>query len=317
MQKKVSSVLAAALCSAMLFAGCTGTAASSGVASGAASAAGSTGTAAGSVTGTITGSGSSALLPLAKDAAKEFKAKNANVSITLNAGGSGTGLKQVSDGSVDIGNSDVAAASKLSADKAKELVDHKVCIVTMAPIVNNDIGAKVKSLTKDQLVGIFTAKTKNWKEVGGPDEPIVLVTRPKTSGTRALFTKYALGGKEEASNAALETDNSGTLMKSIQENKGAIGYVALSYLVGDNKGKVTAVSIDGAEPTLENTYNGKYPVWGYEHMYTKGEAKGAVKSFLDYIVSDEYSKKMETLGYGVTSKMQASVTSSRDAEASK
>ena len=326
MKKTVSMLLALAVTgSTLLFAGCGETASSStaSAAGAGSSAAASDSSAAGSsaaaanLSGTITGSGSSALLPLAQDAAKAFKAKYPNVSITLNAGGSGNGLKQVSDGSVNLGNSDVAAETKLSADKAKELVDHKVCIVTMAPVVNNDVGDKVKNLTKDQLVGIFTAKTKNWKEVGGPDEPIVLVTRPKTSGTRALFTKYALGGKQEASNATLETDNSGTLLKSIQENKGAIGYVALSYLTGDSKTKVTAVSIDGAEPTLENTYNGKYPVWGYEHMYTKGEAKDPVKSFLDFISSADYGQKMESLGYGVTSKMDSGVLSKRDAEAAK
>ena len=80
--------------------------------------------------GTITSSGSSALLPLAKDAAAEFKKKNPDVSIVLNGGGSGTGLKQVSDGTVNIGNSDVPAETKLSKEKAAELVDHKVAIVT-------------------------------------------------------------------------------------------------------------------------------------------------------------------------------------------
>ncbi|XOQ50998.1 MAG: hypothetical protein ACFWTX_06915 [Acidaminococcus timonensis] len=71
--------------------------------------------------------------------------------------------------------------------------------MTVATIVNKDVAEKVKSLTKQQLTDIFTAKVTNWKEVGGPDEPITLVTRPKTSGTRALFAKYALGGAEEAS----------------------------------------------------------------------------------------------------------------------
>ena len=308
MKKIMSTVLAAVIAgSAFLAAGCGSSSSSS------ASNGGSTA----DMSGMITGSGSSALLPLAQDAAKAFKAKYPNVSITLNAGGSGNGLKQVSDGSVAIGNSDVFAESKLSADKAKGLVDHKVCTVTMAPVVNNDVGEKVKNLTKQQLISIFTAQTKNWKEVGGPDEPIVLITRPKTSGTRALFTQYALDGKQEASNATLETDNSGTLLQSIQENKGAIGYVALSYLIGGNKSKVTAVAIDGAEPTLENTYNGKYQVWGYEHMYTKGTAEGAVKAYINFISSDEYGKKMESLGYGVTSKMTSSVVSKRDAEGKK
>ena len=255
-----------------------------------------------SLSGSITGSGSSALLPLAKDAADKFKELHQEVSITLNGGGSGTGLKQVADGSVDIGNSDVAADTKLDKAVADGLVDHKVCVVTMAPVVNKDIAATVKSLTKQQLTDIFTAKITNWKEVGGPDEEIVLITRPSTSGTRALFKEFALGGAEEASNKSLETDDSGTLLQSIKDNKGAIGYVALSYLV--NNQDVATVSVDGVAPTLENTYNGTYPVWGYEHMYTKGEPNATVKSYLDFIMSDEYGKSMEAQGYGVTSKMQ-------------
>ena len=216
--------------------------------------------------------------------------------------GSGTGLKQVADGSVNIGNSDVPAESKLKADAAKGLVDHKVCVVTMAPVINKDLATKVKSLTKTQLADIFTAKVTNWKQVGGPDEPIVLITRPATSGTRALFQEFALGGAKEATNKSLETDDSGTLLQSVKDNKGAIGYVALSYLV--NNKDVATVAIDSVEPTLENTYAGKYPVWGYEHMYTKGEAKGAVKAFLDFILSDEYGKDIEAQGYGVTAKMK-------------
>ncbi|QAT51091.1 phosphate ABC transporter substrate-binding protein [Caproiciproducens sp. NJN-50] len=255
------------------------------------------------VSGSITASGSSALYPLVKDAADKFKQKNPDVSITLNAGGSGTGLKQVADGTVDIGNSDVEAESKLTADQAKTLVDHKVCVITMAPIVSADVKEKVSSLTTQQLIDIFTAKTTNWKDVGGPDEAITLVTRPSTSGTRALFKQYALNGSEEASNKSLETDDSGTLLQTVAQHKGAIGYVALSYLTKDIDG-VKTMSIDGVEPTLENTYSGKYKVWGYEHMYTKGEAGGAAKAFLDYMTSDEYGAVMESLGYNTTSKMQ-------------
>lgn len=254
------------------------------------------------VTGQVTSSGSSALLPLVKDAAAKFKSKNPEVSLTLNAGGSGTGLKQVAEGSVNIGNSDVPAEKKLPAEKAKGLVDHKVCTMTVAAIINKDIADKVKSLTSQQLQDVFTAKVTNWKEVGGPDELIVLVTRPTTSGTRALFTELALAGQEEASNKSLETDDSGTLIQSVAQTKGAIGYVALPYLV--NNKDVVALAIDGVAPTLENTYNGTYKVWGYEHMYTKGEPTGAVKAFLDYILSDEYGVEIEKQGYGVSSKMK-------------
>ena len=255
-----------------------------------------------SLSGTITAAGSSALKPLADDAADSFLNDHPDVSITIDAGGSGEGLKQVSEGTVDIGNSDVAAEDKLDETAAKELVDHQVCVVTMAPIVNKDVAeAGVKSLTKEQLISIFTGKTTNWKDVGGPDEDIVLVTRPESSGTRATFQKYALDGNEEASNTSMETDDSGVLLTNVKSTNGAIGYVALSYLTGD--AGVETVAIDDVEPTLENTYSGKYPVWTFEHMYTKGEPNEVIKAFLDYITGDEYGAQMEKLGYGVASKM--------------
>lgn len=257
-----------------------------------------------SLSGTITAAGSSALKPLADDAADSFLNDHPEVSITIDAGGSGEGLKQVSEGTVDIGNSDVAAEDKLDETAAKELVDHQVCVVTMAPIVNKDVAeAGVKSLTKEQLISIFTRKTTNWKDVGGPDEDIVLVTRPESSGTRATFQKYALDGNEEASNTSMETDDSGVLLTNVKSTNGAIGYVALSYLTGD--AGVETVAIDDVEPTLENTYSGKYPVWTFEHMYTKGEPNEVTKAFLDYITGDEYGAQMEKLGYGVASKMTA------------
>lgn len=254
--------------------------------------------------GTITAAGSSALKPLVDEASQKFIEKNPNVSITVDAGGSGEGLKQVSEGTVTIGNSDVSAEEKLDADQAKELVDHQVCVVTMAPIVNKDVTeAGVKDLSTDQLIGIFTGQITNWKDVGGPDEDIVVVTRPSSSGTRATFEKYALNGNAEAENKSMETDDSGVLLKNVSDTKGAIGYVALSYLV-DNK-DVDAVSIDGVAPTLENTYNGTYKVWTMEHMYTKGKGSKADKAFIKYIVSDDFAKTCEKLGYGVSSKMES------------
>lgn len=258
------------------------------------------------LSGTVTGSGSSALLPLAKAAADAFMQENPDVTVTMNGGGSGEGLKQVAAGSVNIGNSDVFAGEKLDATQAADLVDHKVCTITMAPVVNKDLG--VADLTTAQLTDIFTGKTTNWKEVGGPDEKIVLVTRPSSSGTRALFKTWALGGAEEASNQSLETDDSGTLLQTVTQNKGAIGYVALSYLAG--KDEVQPVAIDGVEPTLENTYNGKYKVWGFEHMYTKGEPDEVTKAFLDYMMGDKFAGDLEKMGYGVSSKMSAEATAS-------
>ncbi len=291
--KKTIAVTMSVMCMVGLLTGCGNNASSTG----------SDGSDDANLTGSITAAGSSALKPLVDDAVDAFNEKYPDVNITVDAGGSGEGLKQVSEGTVDIGNSDVEASEKLDAAKAAELVDHRVCVVTMAPIVNKDVTESgVTNLTKQQLIDIFTGKITNWKEVGGADENIVLITRPESSGTRATFKKYALDGADEASNKSMETDDSGVLLQNVKSTKGAIGYVALSYLV-DETG-VDTISIDGVEPTLENTYSGKYPVWTYEHMYTKGTPDEVTQEFLDYIMSDEYGEKMETLGYGVSSKMQ-------------
>lgn len=327
--RKVVSVLAAAMMAAGMLAGCgsssSSTSASTTAATTAATEAASTEAAAETasteaaadtasstapVSGEVTAAGSSALLPLAQAAAEKFMEANPDCVVTVNGGGSGEGLKQVADGSVDIGNSDVFAEEKLDADSAAKLVDHEVCTITMAPVVNKDLG--VTNLTTDQLISIFTGKTTNWSEVGGPDEDILLVTRPSSSGTRTLFKTWALNGEEEASNASLETDDSGTLLQTVEQNKGAIGYVALSYLVNDDN--VQAVSIDGVEPTLENTYSGDYKVWGYEHMYTNGDGSEAAQAFINYMMGDDFASDLEGMGYGVTSKMSDAAVSAHAAQ---
>ena len=314
MKRKIMALVMTAIVATGMLAGCGG---NSGSGSTSGSSAGSTSESAGSdssasgassnstaeeMSGTVTAAGSSALKPLADDAAEYFNELHPDVSITIDAGGSGQGLQQVADGTVDIGNSDVAADEKLDASQAEGLVDHQVCVITMAPIINPDVAeAGVTDLTKDQLISVFTGETTNWSEVGGPDEDIILITRPESSGTRATFEKYALDGNKEASNTSMETDDSGVLLQNVKDTKGAIGYVALSYLTED--AGVSTVAIDGVEPTLENTYNGTYPVWTYEHMYTNGEPSEVVQAFLDYIMSDDYGSRMEELGYGVSSKM--------------
>lgn len=252
------------------------------------------------LSGTVMAAGSSALKPLADEAAKEFSEKYPDVAITIDAGGSGVGLKQVADGTVDIGNSDVAAEEKLDKELADKLVDHQVAIMSIATIAHPGVG--VKDLTQQQLTDIFTGKVTNWKEVGGKDLPIVLIGRPSSSGTRAVFEKLVMNGESEKEDATMETDDSGTLLQNVESTEGAIGYVALPYLV--SKPKVQTIAIDGVEPTLENTYNGTYKVWSVEHMYTQKKPSKAVKAFLAYFDSKDFAKTCEKLGYGVTSKMK-------------
>ncbi len=335
--KKITAVSAAALMAAGMLAGCgsssstttastaaettessaaaestaqTSEAASTEAASSEAASSEAASTAASAVSGEVTAAGSSALLPLAQAAAESFMKENPDCIVTVNGGGSGEGLKQVADGAVDIGDSDVFAEEKLDADAAAKLVDHEVCTITMAPVVN--AGNKVTDLSTDDLIGIFTGKITNWKDVGGDDMDIVLVTRPSSSGTRALFKTWALNGEEEASNEALETDDSGTLLQTVEQNEGAIGYVALSYLV--NNDAVKTVSIDGVEPTLENTYNGTYKVWGYEHMYTGGEGSEQAQAFINYMMGDTFADQLESLGYGVSSKMSDDAVKAHEAQ---
>jgi phosphate transport system substrate-binding protein len=227
--------------------------------------------------------------PLVEQASTQFMAKNTNVNIGVQGGGSGTGLTQVSQGAANIGNSDIFAEEKSGIDAA-QLVDNQVCVVGMAAVVNPALN--IENLTKKQLVDIFTGKTTNWKDVGGADQTIVLVNRPKASGTRATFKKYALDGAEEA--AGIEEDSSGTVRKIIKETPGAIGYLALSYL----DGSVKTVNLDGVAPNKENIVAGKYPVWAYQHSYTKGKPDGAVDAFLKYMMTDDVQKTIvPQLGY--------------------
>ena len=241
------------------------------------------------LSGNVTAVGSTAMQPLVEQAATQFMAQNPNVKIVVQGGGSGTGLTQVSQGAANIGNSDIFAEEK-SGVNASQLVDHQVCVVGMAAVVNPAV--TIDNLTKKQLVDIFTGKTTNWKDVGGPEQKIVLVNRPRASGTRATFKKYALDGAEEA--AGIEEDSSGTVRKIIKDTPGAIGYLALSYL----DGSVKAVSLDGAAPTKENIVAGKFPVWAYQHSYTKGKPDGAVDAFLKYMMTDDVQKTIvPQLGY--------------------
>lgn len=253
------------------------------------------------LTGSLLATGSSALQPLVDQASKMFMEKNSGVTIQVQGGGSGTGLTQVSEGQANIGNSDVYAEEKLDADKAKELVDHQVAVVAMAAVVNKEV--KVDNLTKQQLIDIFTGKVTNWKDLGGDDAAIVIVNRPASSGTRATFEKYALGQKSEDLQGSIQEDSSGTVKKIIGETPGAIGYLALSYL----DDSIKTISYEGVAANVENVANGTYPVWAYEHMYTKGEPDAAAKAFLEYMMSDEIQNEkglVVELGYIPTSQMQ-------------
>nr|WP_174520105.1 phosphate ABC transporter substrate-binding protein PstS family protein [Geobacillus jurassicus] len=245
--------------------------------------------------GTIALAGSTALQPLAEEAANAFMEKYPDVSITVQGGGSGTGVNQVAAGAVQIGNSDVPAAEKLDdKSKASELVDHKVAGIAFAIVVNDDVN--VDNLTTKQIQDIFSGKIKNWKEVGGPDEAIHVINRPASSGTRATFEKTIMKDVKVNDSIGTVQDSNGAVEQAISSTPGAVSYVAMSYLIGEKKNLKT-VKIDGAEPTVENIRTEKYPFWSYEYMITKGEAKEEVRAFIDFVKSEEFAPTVKNMGY--------------------
>ena len=233
--------------------------------------------------------GSTALQPLVDSAGISFQEQNPNYEISVQGGGSGTGLSQVANGSVTLGNSDVFAEEK-DGIPADELVDHLVAVVGMAPVVHKEVG--VTDITQQQLIDIFTGKITNWSEVGGNDQEIVVMNRASGSGTRATFETFGLNGAVGIQSQ--EQDSSGTVRKIVAETPGAISYLALSYI----DDSLQALSIDGVEPTIENIQTNDWVIWSYQHVYTKGEPAPGVQEFLDYLVSDEVQQGVvQDLGY--------------------
>ncbi|KAF1301265.1 MULTISPECIES: phosphate ABC transporter substrate-binding protein PstS family protein [Enterococcus] len=233
--------------------------------------------------------GSTALQPLVEAAQTSFTAENPNYSISVQGGGSGTGLSQVAEGAVTIGNSDVFAEERDGID-ADKLVDHRVAVVGMAPVANKENG--VENITKQQLVDIFTGKITNWQEIGGKNQEIAVINRASGSGTRATFEKWGLDGAQTIQSQ--EQDSSGTVRKIVAETPGAISYLALSYL----DDSLQTLSVDGVEPTPETIQTNEWKIWSYEHMYTKGEPEEAVKKFLDYMLEEEIQQgPVKELGY--------------------
>ncbi|MGP6197207.1 phosphate ABC transporter substrate-binding protein PstS family protein [Priestia megaterium] len=248
------------------------------------------------VSGTLTAAGSTALQPLAEEAANGITEKYPNLSVTVQGGGSGTGVNQVASGAVDIGNSDVPAADKIEdKSKADKLVDTKVAGIGFALVVNKDV--KVESLTKEQIQKIFSGEIKNWKEVGGNDEKINVINRPASSGTRATFEKTLMGDAKVNDSVGTAQDSNGAVEQSVNSTPGAVSYLAMSYLIGDKKESLKMLNIDGVEPTTENIVSKKYPFWSYEYMITNGEPKDGAKEYIDYVAGKDFAKQVEDMGY--------------------
>ena len=221
----------------------------------------------------ITVAGSTALLPLVKDAAGVYQTQHSDVKISVSGGGSGTGINQAAAKAVDIGDSDILAPTH------PELYDSRVAVIGFSVIVNPSVG--VKNLTRKQIQDLFSGKTANWKEVGGADQKVVIINRTRGSGTRVVFEKTVMA-PEKVSEAGLSEDATGTVISVVKQTPGAISYAAFSGTKA-NPNTVTEVSIGGVAPDDANVLDGKYPFWSYEHMFTNGPPTGEVSRFIAFV----------------------------------
>jgi len=232
--------------------------------------------------GTITASGSTALLPLASIAAEIFEEQHPNVTVNVSGGGSYNGLAQVASGAVEIGNSDIPA----TGDLAEGLVEHKVAIAPFVIIAHPE--NPVTGLTTDQLARMVRGEITNWREVGGPDLEVMVVSRQQTSGSRATSVEKVLGGAGDITPQALVQDSNGKVVSTVQYTPGAIGYVDAAYF---RPAKVKALELDGVAYSQEAVLSGQWPVFAYEYMYTREDPDELTRAFLDFVLSPAFQEE--------------------------
>jgi len=237
--------------------------------------------------------GSTTVLPIAQRAAENYMQKDADADIVVRGGGSGVGIASLIDGTCDIGNSS-RPIKDTELDKAvangKHIKAHIVAMDGIALIVNSD--NKVSALTKKQVKDIYTGKISNWKQVGGEDEKIVVVSRDSSSGTFEAFGELALDKQKVRPDAVMQASNQ-AVVSTVSKTPGAIGYVGLGFI----SSSVKAIVLDGVVPTKENVLKNTYSIGRPLFMYTNGEPKGLAKAFIDYIKSTEGQKMVDEEGF--------------------
>jgi phosphate transport system substrate-binding protein len=240
----------------------------------------------GELSGNITIGGSTTVQPLSETLADAFTEIFPNIKITVTGGGSSVGIKSASEGTLDIG----AASRELKAsEESSGLVVSVLAYDGIAVVVN--AAQTVSDLTIEQIKQIYAGEIKNWNEVGGANEDIVVVSREEGSGTRAAFEELVMGTTLITASTILQS-STGALKTTVAGNKKAIGYISMGYL----DSSVKALSIDGIAGTEENAKNGSYPIVRPLIYVTKGNPAGIVKKYIDFcqgiagqaIVAEDY-----------------------------
>ena len=239
--------------------------------------------------------GSDTMVNLAQAWAEKYMQENPGNLVAVTGGGSGTGISSLISGTCDIANTSRTVKEKeiaLAKQRGINPFEIKVGLDGLAVVVNPK--NTVSKLTIDQLAQIFTAKITNWKELGGEDAKIVLLSREVNSGTHVYFKEHVLrkgnsDGKEEFAPNALLLPSSQAIADEVAGNPAAIGYYGMGYI--SSKQKPVMVAKDEKSeyevPSIENVINGKYPISRPLFIYTNGQPQGLVKKFIDFTLSKE------------------------------
>ena len=243
------------------------------------------------LSGELTIAGSTTVLPINQECARLLMEKNSALRISISGGGSGHGVKSVGAGEIDIG----AASRDVKSTEMEIYPDLKPVGIgkdSVAIVVHPANG--VSELTMEQASKIFTGEITNWKEVGGADEAIRVITREEGSGTREVFEKYVMkpSEREIAGEASVKPSN-GEVRATVSGDEKSIGYLSLGYL----DPSVKAVKIDGVEATVENVLADKYPIVRTLYLITKGEPDEVEEAFIDFVLSEEGQNVVEDMGY--------------------
>lgn len=238
--------------------------------------------------GTIKLAGSTSMEKLCEAMAESFMEKNPGVTVTVEYTGSGAGLESLAAGSVDIGN---ASRGLKDEEKASGAVENIVAIDGIAVITNKS--CSIKDVTSKDLAKIYSGEITDWDELGGKEQPIVVIGREAGSGTRDAFEE--LLEVKDGCVYAQELDSTGAVLAKVAATPGAIGYVSLD-VVDDT---VSELKIDGVEPTEEEILAGKYMLQRPFVMATKGEISGQnelVQAWFNYINSDDGKEVIKQVG---------------------
>lgn len=231
--------------------------------------------------------GSTTVLPIVQKVAENYMAVNPNVDIAISGGGSGNGIKALVDGltSIAMSSRDMKSSEKeQAARKGVDPVRIPVAVDALVPVVNPQ--NPVKSLSLEQLKDIFTGKITNWKEIGGNDAKIVVVSRDTSSGTYETWEELVMKKAKVMPQALLQASN-GAVVQALSKNRNAIGYVGIGYLTPSIKG----LQIDELVATPESALTRKWPLSRELYLFTNGQPQGVTDAFIKYMLDPAKGQK--------------------------